>query len=390
MIRVRNALSATVLVVGVALSVGCGSKKPPAASSSSSAAPKNVASAEASVLTSSGSSSETPTYVLTEGSKRLVCKTMTSDVVVEAYLTRGSAKLNAYADKVTKVLKAYENARHVGTDENGHPKEYQSHVRLSFLDSDNSEAKKAARDAGLVEQTFGEEVDGSKDSAVLTRGYSGLVMKYGVEQDVIPALPQNDGSGLEFMITNKLRDLSAKASGKKTRIGVLVSKDEIKLTDNNLAPTKPGQVFNLKAVFGQYMSVYEFVDVDVHGGDTEIDHELPAIIVTQPGKDYSEKELRRIDEFLMRGNKSMVVFASAVNLKASDRSMRATLSTHGLDRLLDGYGVEMKKNAVFDSAGCFRVEVHRREPSRQSDGELPVGPLHRAGRSLRRRQTPPR
>jgi len=350
---------ATAALVGIALSSGCGSNNTHAgaASSTSSAGAKNGAAPEASATASSAPSPETSAYALTEGSKRLVCKTMTSDVIIQAFVTRGSAQRNAFVDKLTQVLKAYESARYVGTGENAQPKEYKSHIRLSVLDASTPDAKETAKDAGLVEQTFADEVEGSKDSAVLTRGYSGLVMKYGVEQEVIPALPENDGSGLEFMITNKLRALSAEVSGKKTRIGVLAGKGEIKLTDNNLAPTKPGQVFNIKAVFEQYMSVYEFVGVDLHGGDAEIDRELPAIMVTQPGKDYSEKELRRIDEFLMRGNKSMVVFASAVNLKASDRSMRATLSTHGIDRLLDGYGVEMKKDLVFDSSGCSRMEV---------------------------------
>ena len=53
----------------------------------------------------------------------------------------------------------------------------------------------------------------------------------------------------------------------------------------------------------------------------------------------------------------LVVYASAVNLKASDASMSATLNTHGLDKLLDGYGIHMNKDAVFDHGAQFRVQV---------------------------------
>jgi len=84
---------------------------------------------------------------------------------------------------------------------------------------------------------------------------------------------------------------------------------------------------------------------------------LDGLIITQPGKDYTDKELRRIDEFLMHGNKSLVVFASAVNLKSGDGSMKATLSTHGLEKLLAGYGIEMKKDAVLDWQRSMRLPV---------------------------------
>jgi ABC-type uncharacterized transport system involved in gliding motility auxiliary subunit len=59
----------------------------------------------------------------------------------------------------------------------------------------------------------------------------------------------------------------------------------------------------------------------------------------------------------MLGGKSLAVFASAVNLKPSDASLSATLNTHGLEKLLDGYGIHMNKDAVFDNGAQFRVQV---------------------------------
>jgi len=73
-------------------------------------------------------------------------------------------------------------------------------------------------------------------------------------------------------------------------------------------------------------------------------------------KDVSEKELRRIDQFLMKG-KSLAVFASAVNVKASDATMNASLSTHGLDKLLDGYGITLNKDVVLDRVRRVQVMV---------------------------------
>jgi hypothetical protein len=113
----------------------------------------------------------------------------------------------------------------------------------------------------------------------------------------------------------------------------------------------------MKGILEQAFPFYKVEDLDLKDGANAIDKDLAGIIITQPQKDYTEKELRRIDEFLMLGGKSLVVYASAVNLKPSDGSMSATLNTHGIDKLLDGYGIHMNKDAVFDHGAQFRVQV---------------------------------
>jgi ABC-type uncharacterized transport system involved in gliding motility auxiliary subunit len=58
----------------------------------------------------------------------------------------------------------------------------------------------------------------------------------------------------------------------------------------------------------------------------------------------------------MKG-KALAVFAGAVNLKANDATMNATLSLHGLDKLLDGYGVSVAKDVVLDLGRHVRLVV---------------------------------
>ena len=58
----------------------------------------------------------------------------------------------------------------------------------------------------------------------------------------------------------------------------------------------------------------------------------------------------------MKG-KSLAVIASSVNVKASDATMSATLSSHGLDKLLDGYGIELRKDVVLDFNHAFNILV---------------------------------
>ncbi|MBW2457875.1 MAG: Gldg family protein, partial [Deltaproteobacteria bacterium] len=102
---------------------------------------------------------------------------------------------------------------------------------------------------------------------------------------------------------------------------------------------------------------YKLEEVDLQGGDTTIDAELRGVIVLQADEDWTDKELGRIDQFLMAGDKSLLAMAGAVNMKAADASMKASLSTRGLERLLDGYGIEMKEEAIVDSGSQVRIPL---------------------------------
>jgi len=113
----------------------------------------------------------------------------------------------------------------------------------------------------------------------------------------------------------------------------------------------------MKGIMEQALPFYKFEDVDLQNGDAEINKELSGLIITQPGKDFTEKELRRIDQFLMLGNKAVAIYAGAVNIKSSDATMKAELSTHGLEKLLEGYGIEMEKAAIFDKGRPAVIRV---------------------------------
>ena len=70
----------------------------------------------------------------------------------------------------------------------------------------------------------------------------GLVFKYGSEKERHPAAcTPRSGEGLEFWITNKIREIRDKADDIKHRIGVITGKDELKLSDQNLVPKQGRQ-----------------------------------------------------------------------------------------------------------------------------------------------------
>jgi hypothetical protein len=283
-------------------------------------------------------------FTLSQGSARLV-GSLKTPLQVDAYVTKGLPKLEAFVRDLTDLLKLYQ--------QRGGAK-----FQYTIIEAKSEEQRSAAKEAGLKDVAFGEGSETGEDQASIAQGYMGLVFKYGSEKDVIPIIQPDRADGLEFWISNKIREIRDKADNIAHKIGVISGKDEIKLSDTNLVPAQGrGQGPSIKGIIDQAFPFYKIEDVDLKDGSTEINKELDGLIITQPGKDFSDKELRRIDEFLMQGNKSLVVFASAINLKQGDASMKATLSTHGLDKLLAGYGVEMKKDAVLDMLRSIRLPV---------------------------------
>ncbi len=285
-------------------------------------------------------------YTLSEGSGRLL-RSMKSEMHVDAYVTKGLPKLDEYVRDLRDLLQQYKESSKV----DGKYK-----FDYTIIEAKDEEQKKAAKEAGLQEMQFGEGAESGEDKAEIAKGYMGLVLKYGAEKDTVKALSPDNNMGLEFWITNKIREVRDRGDQIKHKVGLLSGHDEVKLSDANLLPNQGGRGGgpSMQSIITQYFPFYQFVEVDLKNGDAEVDDSLDGLIITQPGKDLSDKELRRIDAFVMKG-KSLAVVASAVNTKAGDASSNATLSTHGLEKLLGGYGIELRKDVVLDFGRPFRV-----------------------------------
>ncbi len=279
-------------------------------------------------------------FTLSKGSGNLL-KSMKQPLKADVYVTKGLPKLDAYVRDLRDLLQEYKDA-------GGGKFDYQ------IIEAKDEETKKTAKEAGLVEQPFGEASD-TEDKAAVTQGFMGLVLKYGAEKDAIKFLDPNHADGLEFWITNKIREIRDRGDDVKHKIGVLTGHDEMKLTEANLVPAQMGKP-SMQEIITRNFPFYTLVDVDLKGGDGDVDDALDGLIISQPQKDLTEKELRKIDAFVLKG-KSLAIFASSVNVKASDATMNATLNAHGLEKLLEGYGIEMKKDVVLDFGRSFRVNM---------------------------------
>ncbi len=284
-------------------------------------------------------------YTLSKGSARLVAG-LTEQMQIDFYITTGLAQLDLFVRDVTDLLKEYERAS-------------EGQFKFTIIEPDTDELKEKAKEAGLQPMLFQATEATSDDQAQLKEGYLGLVFKYGGEKAVMPTPSPGPGGaqGFEFWITNKIREIRDKEEDIKHRIGVITNKDELKLSDTNLTPRQGQGGHSIQSVLTRAFPFYTIEEVDLKDGGEEIDPELSGLILTQPRKVYTDKELRRIDQFLMKGNKALTVIASAVTLKPNDATMEATLDLHNIDKLLAGYGISMKNDAVMDHGAQFRISV---------------------------------
>ncbi len=282
-------------------------------------------------------------FTLSVGSGRLVSEGLKEQMLVTLYVTRGMPKTDLFVDDLLNLMDEYEEAS------NGK-------LKYVVVEPKTDEEREKAKEAGLQEAAFGEGSE-TGDKATITRGYMGIVFEYGSEKEVIPILSPDQTQGLEFWVTNKIREIRDRADDMYQKVGV-IKKEGIKLTDANLVPPQGGRPGpNIQGILQQALPFYKLEDVDLEGGEAEIDSNLRGVIMLQADADWTDKELARVDQFLMLGDKSLLVVAGAVNMKANDATMKADLNTRGLDKLVGPYGIEMKKEAIVDWNAQMRIPL---------------------------------
>lgn len=265
-----------------------------------------------------------------------VVASLRSTLRITAYVTSGHAKLNAFNERVRAVL---DGLRAAGGDV----------VVVAIVDTKDPAQAAKAKEAGLQRLEF---ADADTDRL---SGYLGIVVEYGAERDSIKLLTPEMDRGLTFWVQNKIVEVRRRAEASKVTIGILTGHGEPNLSETTLVLPDSGKP-SLRGIIEQYFPHYRFVDVDTKSGAVAIDPSLSAFLVLQPERDLVDKELDRIDDFVLAG-KRIAVVASAVNVRASDSLMHATLSAHGLEKLLAGYGIEMRRDVVEDFGRPFKVEV---------------------------------
>lgn len=179
-------------------------------------------------------------------------------------------------------------------------------------------------------------------------GIFGLVLEYADTFRLIPVTIQSSFFGnaivgldkVESNISESLQSLLAKS----TEIGYITGHEEAPLF------AEDGNLSNFSTAISD---MYTFKEINLETED--IPSSLTSIVINGPKTAYTDEELYKIDQFLMKGG-NVLLFADPFKMESNNyyQQVEYIPTTTNLDTILEKYGVKLGKNYVFDE-NCFSV-----------------------------------
>ncbi len=121
-----------------------------------------------------------------------------------------------------------------------------------------------------------------------------------------------------------------------------------------------GSVSNFNGIVSRTYNIKE-----VRLTDNEMLDGLDCLIIAGPREPFTEFELFRIDQFLMKG-KSLALFLDTFEDAAGQQGVPAGPINTGIETLLNHYGIDIKKTMVLDES-CYKTT----RPKEYGGGEQP-------------------
>jgi ABC-2 type transport system permease protein len=210
-------------------------------------------------------------------------------------------------------------------------------VKIVFVAPDNDERRRAADAAGCEKAPL-QSVDQRQEQATIQEVYRCVAFEYLGRREKIAFLPPGV-QGLEYELSSIIKNLSLPEGERERTIGFLGGHGE-------LTPEEGLQY--LPQLLEQSRLSYRTRTVNLNGGENDVPTDIKGLIIMNPNQRITERELRKLDAFLMRGG-SVAIFAGGVNFPATDPgNATGSESEHHLNDWLDGYGIHLQNNVILD------------------------------------------
>ncbi len=197
-------------------------------------------------------------------------------------------------------------------------------IKVEFINpDDNEEIKKDLYLKGIPELQFNVF---EKDKAQVVRGYMGMLIQYGDNTEVIPVI--KDTKNLEYDITVAIKKV---INNEDVTIGILGDKQSINLSKA------------AKSSYDNVSKIYNINTINLEEVD-EIPDNLNTFIIAGPKEEFSDDDLKKIDNFFMKGKSLLVLLDGVIN----EEGLTAKENKTNLDKLLESYGVKLNHNLVLD------------------------------------------
>lgn len=197
-------------------------------------------------------------------------------------------------------------------------------LKVEFIDpANNEDVKQELYTLGIPELQF--EVY-EKDKLQLVKGYLGMTISYGDKTESIPVVRSTEN--LEYQITLAVKKIT---SEEMNVVGFVSSNGTINFTEES------------PSVYEEINKIYEVRSVDL--AESDIASDIKTLVIAGPTDKFTEEELAKIDNFVMRGG-SLLALLDGVKL---GDGLSASSNKTGLEELLKGYGVEVANNLILDT-----------------------------------------
>ncbi len=213
-------------------------------------------------------------------------------------------------------------------------------VEVRWVRADNDERRRAADSANCTKRVL-QTINQQSEQANLAEVYRCITFSYLRSTERIEFV--NPGiEGMEYQITSIVK----KMIDPERTIGFLTGHDE----------GSPEQALPyLSRILQEAHLGYATRTIDLHGGEEDIPNDIKGLVIMAPNRRIEERELRRINGYLMRGG-SVAVFASGVSITGTDTRPTATAAEHHLGDLLGGYGVTLNPDIIVDFQGTDTIQ----------------------------------
>lgn len=165
-----------------------------------------------------------------------------------------------------------------------------------------------------------------KDKYEVRHGYLGMVIEYGDKREVIPVVETTQN--LEYKITLAIKKLT---SDEMPALGYIASRE-------NEA--------EIQEALEKLREIYTVQKIDLT--KDKILDDIATLIIIDKG-DWTEDELRKIDEFFIKG-KSLLVLSDGVNVA---EGLAPIPNISPLHELIENYGIKINKDLVLDVSSGF-------------------------------------
>lgn len=200
-------------------------------------------------------------------------------------------------------------------------------LRVEFIDpKDDETLRRQLQMLGIPQLQFNVL---ENDKYQVINGYLAIVVSYGDHEQAIPII--SDTKNLEYQLTSAIKKITAETFPKlafASGNGELDVSSDISAADKKLS------------------EIYAVSNVDLSKGEA-IPGDINTLIIAGPTTKFSEREQYVLDQFLMAGEKSLVVLANGVNV---NNNLQADKNEGTLPILLNNYGLNIEPYLVLDTA----------------------------------------